>query len=47
MDLQELLARIESISAKDVELGQVLKALVLYVAKLERVINSKEASSAN
>lgn len=50
MELQELLALIESIAAKDVETGRVLKGIVLYLAKLERaapIQPSKEASNGN
>jgi hypothetical protein len=45
MDLQELLARIEAITAKDVEVGQVLRDIVLHIARLERATSkpSKEA----
>lgn len=44
MDLQELLAKIEAITAKDVELGHLLRDMVLYIARQERSSKpSKEA----
>lgn len=51
MDLQELLAQIEAITAKDVEVGRVLREIVLYIARQERATSSKaskkEADNAN
>lgn len=48
MDLQELLAKIEAITAKDVEVGQVLRAMVLHIARLERAgTPKKEAKNGN
>lgn len=47
MDLQELLARIEALTAKDVELGLILRDMVLYVARLERAHSKKGANNGN
>jgi hypothetical protein len=46
MDLQELLARIEAITAKDVELGRILRDMVLYIAHQERATPSKSSKEA-
>jgi len=48
MDMQELLAKIEAITAKDVEVGLVLRELAVHVARLERAAEpKKEANSGN
>lgn len=46
MELQEMLAQIEHIAAKDHEVGRVLKAMVLYLAKLEKAQQAKPSKEA-
>ena len=44
MDLQELLAKIEVMAAKDVEMGVILRAIVVHIARLERAAASPKTS---